>query len=51
MLGELGGGFKKKKIMDTNISTVITKRKSGWEQIEESKRGINDDGNRLEFGW
>ena len=33
----------KKKFTDTDNSRVITRGKGGWEEIEESKGGINGD--------
>ena len=42
---------KKKPLIDTDNSVVITRGKGGWREVEESKEGINGDGRRLGLGW
>ena len=38
------------KLINTDNSMVITRRKGGWE-AEDSIGGINGDGRRLDLGW
>ena len=40
---------KQIKLIDTDISLVITRGKEGWEEKEEGKEGINGDGRRIDF--
>ena len=37
--------------LETHNSTVITRGKEGWGEVEEGKEGINCDGRRLDLVW
>ena len=40
----------RKKLIDSDNSIVINRRKRGWGQVEEDKGLINSDGKRLDLG-
>ena len=42
---------KKKTLIDTDSSMVITRGKGGWWEVEEGKGGINGDGSKVNLGW
>ena len=42
---------KKKNLIDTDNSMVITRGKGEWGDIEGGKGAINGDGRRLDLGW
>ena len=52
-LSEKSEGIKQKKkiLIKTNNSIVITREKEGWEEAEECKWGINGDRRKFELGW
>ena len=52
-VSEKSEGIKQKKkiLIKTNNSIVITREKEGWEEAEECKWGINGDRRKFELGW
>ena len=50
-LDEKGEEMKQKKPHRLKQHYGDYQRERGWEEVEEGKGGIHDDGKRLDLGW